>query len=134
MDKIRILVAENDFIYRFFLNNFFQNSADITIVAETKGIEETLEKTLKLNPDVVLSDISLITNETNIIPIIRRIYPSTIIGLLLPTNLKIYEEQSTEFGADFALAKDSVVDSLMNKINKQMRNRKKEFSSADKDV
>lgn len=129
MSEYRIIIAECDYIFRFVLNNFFQNADEFRIVAETRGIDETLEKALHLNPDILLADFSLISEDSNIITLIKRVYPATVIGLLLPNDLTAYQERASILGADFAVPRENIVEKLIPFIEEALKSRETELSS-----
>jgi DNA-binding NarL/FixJ family response regulator len=129
LSEYRIIIAECDYIFRFVLNNFFQNASEFRIIAETRGIDETLEKSLQLNPDILLSDFSLISEDKNIITLIKRVYPTTIIGLLLPNDFTAYQDRASFLGADFAIPKENIIEKLIPFIKEALKNRETELSS-----
>ena len=121
MRKISVLIADADHLFRFVLNDYFNKSNEMNIVAVTKSVEDTLEKTLQFNPQVVLSDFSLLKDK-NIIPIIKRFYPATLIGILIPDAIKEYKEKARLLGADFTVIKDEIVPSLIPTIKSKLSN------------
>jgi DNA-binding NarL/FixJ family response regulator len=53
-DRLRVLIASPDLVLRCGLRCFVQDHCDGTVVAETRTERETLEVTIRLQPDVVL--------------------------------------------------------------------------------
>lgn len=123
MNTVRVLLVESDFIFRFVLNSFLDKTTEIKIIGEAKGISDALEKILHANPDVVLSDLTMIKTQTNIIHLIKRIYPETIFGILLPDSISEYSKTAIEYGADFTLTRDNIVEQLIPTIKSIILNR-----------
>jgi two-component system, NarL family, response regulator DevR len=56
---VKILIVEDHFLYREGLVNLLSKEPSLSIVGEAGSVREAIDKSLELNPDLVLMDISL---------------------------------------------------------------------------
>ncbi len=59
MEKIRLLLADDHAVLRAGLRTLFDAQPDMEVVAEAADGEETVQKCLEFEPDIVLMDISM---------------------------------------------------------------------------
>ncbi|MFQ5996650.1 MAG: response regulator [Dehalococcoidales bacterium] len=59
MNKIKILLADDHAVLRAGLKTLFNAQPDIEVIAEAADGEETVRKSLKVAPDIVLMDITM---------------------------------------------------------------------------
>jgi DNA-binding NarL/FixJ family response regulator len=57
--KVRVLLAEDHAVVRESISNFLDQQEDICVVGQARDGEEAIDMTLKLQPDVVVMDISM---------------------------------------------------------------------------
>ena len=59
MSKLRILIVEDHGIVRAGIRSLLEGQSDIEVVGEAAGGEEAVEKTIRLQPELVLMDIAM---------------------------------------------------------------------------
>ena len=59
MDKIRVILADDHPITRAGIRRFLDKASDIEIIGETDNGDDTLQKALEQNPDVLLLDMEM---------------------------------------------------------------------------
>lgn len=59
MRQIAVLIVDDSLVFRRFLRDILENSADIAIVGEARDGIEALELVLKTSPDVILMDLEM---------------------------------------------------------------------------
>ncbi len=105
MERIRILVADDHALFRDGLRALFGSVPDAEVVGEAATGEEAVERTLELQPDVVLMDIQM--PGTNGIEATRRIVgQSPHVGVIVVT---MFEDDDSVFSAMRAGARGYVL-------------------------
>lgn len=118
MDKIRILVADDQMITRSGLKMLLAETDTLEIVGEARDGAEAIELATRLQPDVVLMDLRM--PEVNGIEATRRIHRSSPhIGILI---LTVFEDDTSVFpairaGARGYLLKNTEQDELLRAIH-----------------
>ncbi|MBC8273833.1 MAG: response regulator transcription factor [Chloroflexi bacterium] len=83
--KIRLLIADQQPLFRQGIRSTLSQIADIEICGEVGSSEEVISATNTLFPDVVLLDIELsLTNEVDLAKTIKQLLPSVAVVLLSP--------------------------------------------------
>jgi DNA-binding NarL/FixJ family response regulator len=117
MDKIRILIVDDQMITRSGLQNLLTAQGDLEIVGEAKDGQEAIEMAAALQPDVILMDLRM--PGTNGIEATRRIRrTSPHIHILV---LTVFEDDTSVFpairaGASGYLLKNTEQDELLRAI------------------
>jgi DNA-binding NarL/FixJ family response regulator len=116
-EPIRVLIADDTDIAREGLSRILSTQADMRVVGEGATIHETIQKTLELQPDVLILDLNWFSNEQAGIEAIRRLKqesPSTkIIALTVYPHLI---EQARQAGAASSLGKEVPKQQLIDEI------------------
>ena len=114
---IKVFVADDHKLFRDGLISLLKKSNDIVIVGEATSGQETLDKILKLNPDVALIDITM--PELNGIEVIKRIkkYNPKIKILVISMHADPYFViNSFKAGANGYMLKEDSFESLIDAI------------------
>lgn len=117
MDKIRILIADDQTITRSGLKMLLAEETTLEIVGEARDGAEAIELAARLQPDVVLMDLRM--PQVNGIEATRRIHRSSPhIGILI---LTVFEDDTSVFpairaGARGYLLKNTEPDELLRAI------------------
>ena len=109
MDKLRILIAENNGLFRQTLKGSLQVSLPGVAIHEVADGREVLEKIDILHPDLIFMDIRLPgENGLNLTKKIKAVHPDTKIFALTSYDIPEYREAAFKYGADRFLAKTSL--------------------------
>ncbi len=118
MDRLRVLIADDQAITRSGLRNFLAEQEAVEIVGEAQNGEQVVERAASLQPDVILMDLRM--PGINGIEATRRIHrASPHIGILV---LTIFEDDTSVFpairaGARGYLLKNVEQDELLRAIS-----------------
>ena len=118
MDKIRVLIADDQVITRSGIRSLLTSQDDIEIVGEAQHGEEAVELAASLQPDIILMDLRM--PGVNGIDATRRIHrTSPNIGILV---LTVFEDDTSVFpairaGARGYLLKNTEQDELLRAIH-----------------
>ncbi|MCB0166663.1 MAG: response regulator transcription factor [Anaerolineae bacterium] len=117
MSKIRVLLAEDHTIVRKGIRSLLDDEPDMEVVGEASDGHETVEKTEKLMPDVVLMDITMPhLNGLEATRQIKKLLPDVkILGLTMYTNEE-YILQLLQAGASGYVVKQSAPSDLISAI------------------
>jgi len=106
--SIRLLIADNDAIFRKTVREVLGFHPEIMVVGEATDGEQVISKAAGLHPDVVLMDISMPKMDgLEATSYIKKYYPS--IGVLVVTvhESEEYQKMAKKAGADdFLIKKD----------------------------
>jgi len=112
-----LLLADDDEHFRALLRKWFEQQSEYTLIGEAIDGLEAVEMTLKLEPDILLMDISM--PRLNGIEATKEIMakrPDTrVIGLSIHAE-KEYRSEMYAAGACAYILKENLVDDLMNTI------------------
>ena len=106
---VRVLIADNDSIFRKTVREVLSFDSDIRIIGEAIDGEQAISKTAGLHPDVVLMDISMPKIDgLAATSYIKKYYPS--IGVLIVTihEGEEYQKKAMKVGADNFLIKKNL--------------------------
>ncbi len=116
-ENITVMIADDHALMREGLKQILEMEDDIDVIAEAGDGEETMEKTLKYRPDLVLLDINM--PKMNGIEVLRRYkdlgVESKVIMLTIH-NDREYLYETIKIGANGYVLKDSDADSLIKAI------------------
>ncbi len=117
MEKIRVLLADDHELVRTGLVKLLESYKDLVIVGEAGDGVEAVDKTKKLNPDVLVIDLSM-PNLSGIeaTKIIRKDCPRVAVLVLTMHQKEEYVYQIFKSGAGGYILKDAGKDELANAI------------------
>ncbi|MCF8020212.1 MAG: response regulator transcription factor [Vallitaleaceae bacterium] len=117
MSKIRIMIADDHSMVREGLKQLVELEDDIIVVAQAGNGNETIEKIIEYNPDVVLLDINM--PERNGLEVLTYLKQNDIIAniiILTIHNEVEYLYKAVEIGVKGYVLKDSESDVLIRAI------------------
>jgi len=117
-ERIKVLLAEDHVVVRESIHQALENEANINVIGEASNGLEAVEMTKRLNPDVILMDISM--PELNGIEATREIKvfkPGVKILILTAYDYEQYIFSLLEAGAAGYLLKDVSSNELITAIN-----------------
>ena len=118
MDKIRVLLADDHSEFRRVVCEFLGKIPHVTVVGEAADGREAVEKVGRLNPDLVLMDVSMPgQNGIEATRIIKQRWPWTLVLIATTHDNRIYRIQAEEAKADGYVAKSelkAVLESLFS--------------------
>lgn len=101
MDKIRVLLADDHCEFRRVVCEFLGKIPHVTIVGEAANGLEAVEQVGRLNPDLVLMDVSMPgQNGIEATRIIKQRWPWTLVLIATTHDNQIYRLQAEEAKAD----------------------------------
>jgi DNA-binding NarL/FixJ family response regulator len=108
MDKIRVLIADDQSLFLESLSTFLQNYAeDIEVVGLAKNGREALEKAALLKPDIVLMDVHMpVMNGVEATGLLAQSQPGVKIIILSTYDEDEYVRKALRLGAAGYLLKD----------------------------
>jgi DNA-binding NarL/FixJ family response regulator len=117
MDKIRVLIADDQEIIRQGLAVILDNQEDIVTVGQARDGEEAISMTRALNPDVVLMDIKMPhMNGIQATRIITGEIPNSQVIILTTYDTDDWVFEGIRAGAQAFLLKDAGTDELADAI------------------
>lgn len=116
-NSITVMIADDHVLMRQGIKQILELEDDIDVIAQAGDGEETVEKAVDLNPDVILLDINM--PKLNGIEVLRRFkdlgVASKVIMLTINDDRE-YLYETMKIGANGYVLKDSDVDSLIKAI------------------
>jgi len=101
MDKIRVLLADDHVEFRRLVCEFLNKMPHVSVVGEAGDGKDAVEKVARLNPDLVLMDISMPEqNGIEATRIIKQRWPHTLVVIATTHDNQIYRLQAEEAKAD----------------------------------
>jgi len=129
MDKIRIVLADDHELVRSGLIKLLETYKDLAIVGEAGDGLEAVEKTKKLNPDVLIIDLSMPKlSGIEATKIVRKECPNVAVLVLTMHHNEEYVYQIFKSGAGGYILKEAGKEELANAIHVVARG-EKYFSS-----
>jgi len=114
---IRILLADDHAILRAGLRALFSAQPDLEVVDEVDNGKDAVRRAGELQPDIVVSDISMPkSNGTEAISDIKRRYPAIKVLVLTVHKEEEYVHVALDAGADGYVLKDDSQEDLINAI------------------
>ena len=123
--SLKILIADDHKIFRDGLRSLFDNRPDMDVIAEAENGRTAVQMAKKLNPDVVIMDISM--PDLNGIEATSRIVdqaPNVKIIALSAYSSSRFVVEILKSGASGYLLKDSAFEELLNAIDIVVANQK----------
>jgi DNA-binding NarL/FixJ family response regulator len=119
LKKRRILLVDNHPIVRYGLNILIKQEHDLEICGQSSTAIETLENINRLNPDIVVIDVSLKgSNSLELTKSIKQTNPSLPVLMLSMHDEKLYAERALRAGARGYLIKQEPADIIPAAIRK----------------
>lgn len=101
MDKIRVLLADDHAEFRRLVCEFLNKMPHVNVVGEAADGKIAVEQVARLNPDLVLMDISMPEqNGIEATRIIKQRWPHTLVVIATTHDNQIYRLQAEEAKAD----------------------------------
>jgi DNA-binding NarL/FixJ family response regulator len=120
---IRILLADDHTIVRQGLARLLEEQPDLEIVGEATNGKAVIEKTLELEPDIIIMDIAMpLLNGIEAAKKVRKILPDCKILILSMYSHEHYIHQLLETGISGYLLKDSSGKDIIKAIRAAMKN------------
>lgn len=131
---INVLIAEDDFRVASVHEQFLQKIADVNLIGKSSNAKETLEMLKKHeNIDLLLLDVYMPDKMgTEILPIIRKLYPEVDIIMITAATEKKHLEESLRSGVFHYLIKPVTVEKFTETIKKYIE--KKELLQSRNEV
>ncbi len=109
MDKLRILIVEDNGLFRQTLRESLQMSFPGVVIDEVKNGVEALQRVKAFFPDLILMDIRLPGESgLGLTRKIKTVYPDIIIFILTSYDTPECREAAFRYGADHFIAKESL--------------------------
>jgi len=117
MERIRLLIADDQTLMRAGLKTIFDLEEDIDVVGTAENGREALEMTERLKPDVVLMDIRMpVMDGVECTRLIKKNFPEVLVIVLTTFDDEEYIIQALNYGASGYLLKDIPGDRLIQAV------------------
>lgn len=117
MERIRLLIADDQTLMRDGLKTIFDLEEDIDVVGTAENGREALEMTERLKPDVVLMDIRMpVMDGVECTRLIKKNFPEVLVIVLTTFDDEEYIIQALNYGASGYLLKDIPGDRLIQAV------------------
>ncbi len=113
MDRIKVLIADDHTDFRRIVREFLGRLTNVSVIGEAGDGSEAVAQVEKLNPDVVLMDISMPQmNGLEATKIIKQKWPETKVLIATTYDDPMYRMQALDAKADGFILKGSLKPSL----------------------
>lgn len=117
MNRIRLLIADDQTLMRDGLKTIFDLEEDIDVVGTAENGEQALDMTERLKPDVVLMDIRMpVMDGVECTRLIKKRFPEVLVVVLTTFDDDEYIIQALNYGASGYLLKDMPGDRLIQAV------------------
>lgn len=117
MTRIRLLIASDHELLRFELKQLIEKQSDIDVVGEAKNGLEVVVKAQRLQPDIVLVDISMpLLSGLEAIGLVKKVAPSSQVVLLSMHKENAYVYQALNSGASGYVLKATAATDVLDAI------------------
>jgi two-component system response regulator NreC len=135
MMKIRVLIADDHVVLRSGLKLLLDSQTDIEVVGEASDGIEAINKTLEINPDVLIMDITMPgQNGIDAIREIKNQLPSVAVLVLTMHEDKGHIIEAFKAGASGYIPKKAADNELVNAIKTVHKGESFIYSSLTKDL
>jgi len=119
---IKILLCDDNDNFRQLLMQYIHSLPGVEIVGEAVDGVDVIEKTAKLDPDLVLMDLSM-PNQSGLDATkkIKERWPNKLVIILTLYEDTVYKELADEFMADGFIAKSSIKTQLPAVIEEKLK-------------
>jgi len=130
---IRIVIAEDHTIIREAISNFLDEQRDIEVVGQAKDGEGAMELAAKLQPDVIIMDISMppMLSGLEATRWICATWPGVKVIALSMHSHKQYVDEMLKAGASGYLVKDADFNELLSAVHAVVKGRTYIYVGAD---
>jgi len=120
---IRILLCDDNDNFRKLLTEYVNSIPGAEVVGEAFDGVDVIDKTERLNPDLVLMDLSM-PNQSGLdaTKTIKDKWPEKAVIILTLYEDSVYKELADEFNADGFIAKSSIKSQLPALIQSRLQN------------
>ena len=116
-DRIRILIADDHRLFAEALEAILAGESSIEVVGRARNGAEAVELAIKLEPDVVLMDISMpVMDGVDATRRIREARPDACVLMLTGSNAPADIDRSRDAGAAGYVTKDRIASELVEAI------------------
>ncbi|HEX8517244.1 MAG TPA: response regulator transcription factor [Bacteroidia bacterium] len=122
-NKIRVALADNQNIFRKGMESLLKEGENISVVLETSNEKDLLNRTEKIQIDVLILDARILVMggiETTLI--LKRLYPELKILVIIPDNEKSSIINLLENGANGFILRDAKIEEVFDGINTVRKN------------
>ena len=130
--KIRVIICDDDAIYREGLKSVLRTASDIQLIGEVDAAQMIMRKVMELSPDLLLIDLAWYGDPTagwSAIRDVKKVRPD--IKIIALTAFENLIDEARRYGADAALVKIFDKDRLFAMI-RELAYRKEDFSLSQK--
>jgi two-component system nitrate/nitrite response regulator NarL len=114
----RVLIADDNVYVRYVVRTFLHDQAEIEICGEAVDGVDAIEKTRRLNPDLVLLDLSMPSlNGAEVALVLKNTKPDVRIIMFTMYSSKISPSLRSALGVDAVLSKPDGMGHLVESIN-----------------
>lgn len=116
----RVLIVDDDFIVRTYLKQMLSWESEGYLLQDAKNGQEALEICQKLQPDIVITDMSMpVMNGMDLIKNLKKTYPQINIIVLSCHDDFCYVKEAMKLGVDdYLLKNDLNAETLLEVLNK----------------
>ncbi len=120
---IKILLCDDNDNFRQLLTQYIKSMPSVEVVGEAFDGVDVIDKTERLNPDLVLMDLSM-PNQSGLdaTRTIKEKWPEKAVIILTLYEDSVYKELADEFNADGFIAKSSIKAQLPGVIEQMVKN------------
>lgn len=121
-ENVKILLCDDNDNFRQLLMQYINSMPGVEIVGEAIDGVDVIEKTEKLDPDLVLMDLSM-PNQSGLdaTKTIKEKWPEKSVIILTLYEDSVYKELADEFHADGFIAKSSIKTQLPAVIQEKLK-------------
>ena len=120
--NVKILLCDDNDNFRQLLTQYIKAMPGVDVVGEAIDGVDVIDKTEKLNPDLVLMDLSM-PNQSGLdaTKTIKEKWPEKSVIILTLYEDSVYKELADEFNADGFIAKSSIKSQLPALIEQMVK-------------
>lgn len=122
---MKVLIADDSAIVRERIIAMLSEIKEVRIVGEAQNADETVELTLKLEPDVVILDIRMPGNGISVLPKIKDSKNAPIVIMFTNYPYEQYEKKCMEAGAEYFFDKSVGIKEVIKILNQLISDFKK---------
>lgn len=114
---MKILIADNDAMFRGFLRRVLENQPDCQLVGEASDLNQTLDEFAKTNPDLVFVGLSLpYRGGLEATRRIKNVRPATRVVVFSEAAGEAYRQAAVTAGAERLLLKNDEIVTILRAL------------------